>query len=81
MAISKNTLSAANQHGAAMQARHAFATAVRFDRRRKKLILTLDFGLALAFAPHLRRVCKMQAPTIWPRYTSAPRVWACTFLH
>ena len=51
MAISKNTLNAANQQGAAMQARHALATAVRFDRRRKKLILTLDFGLELAFAP------------------------------
>ena len=34
-----------------MQARHALATAVRFDRRRKKLILTLDSGLELAFAP------------------------------
>ncbi len=36
-----------------MQARHALATAVRFDRRRKKLILTLDSGIELAFAPHL----------------------------
>lgn len=36
-----------------MRARHALATAVRFDRRRKKLILTLDFGLELAFAPNL----------------------------
>ena len=53
MAISENTFNAANQQGAAMQARHALATAVRFDRRRKKLILTLDSGLELAFAPHL----------------------------
>ncbi len=81
MAIPKNAFSKANQQGAAMQARHALATAVRFDRRRKKLILTLDSGLELAFARTWRRVCKMQAPTIWPRYTSAPRVWACTSLH
>ena len=64
-----------------MQARHALATAVRFDRRRKKLILTLDSGLELAFAPHLAQGLQDASADDLAAVHISPRAWACTSLH
>jgi len=53
MAISNQDFDAATQRGAQLQARHALARTVRFDKRRKRLVVWLDSGVELAFAPQL----------------------------
>ena len=53
MAITNEDVDAANRRAVQTQATHAVATAVRYDGRRKRIVLRLDSGVELVFAPHL----------------------------
>ena len=53
MAISHKNFDAANRRAAQTKAKHAVATKVRYDARRKRIVLRLESGVELAFAPHL----------------------------
>ena len=53
MAISEEDIEAANRRAVQTKAKHAVATKVRYGARRKRIVLHLDSGVELAFAPHL----------------------------
>ena len=53
MAISEEDFDAANRRAVQTKAKHAAATKVRYDARRKRIVLRLESGVELAFAPHL----------------------------
>ena len=53
MAISEEDIEAANRRAVQTKAKHAVATKVRYDARRKRIVLHLESGVELAFAPHL----------------------------
>ena len=46
---------AASRRGARLQIRFSVANAVRFDKRRKLLVVHLDSGVKLSFSPRLAR--------------------------
>lgn len=51
--INNETVAAANRRGAAKKAAFPAVVAARYDARIERIVLTLDSGLDLAFAPHL----------------------------
>ena len=53
MAISNKDVDAANRRAVKTKAKHAVATKVRYDARRKRIVLHLESGVELAFAPRL----------------------------
>jgi hypothetical protein len=53
MAIPHKDVDAANRRAVQTKAKHAVATNVRYDVRRKRIVLHLESGVDLAFAPHL----------------------------
>jgi len=53
MAITDEEFKAANLRGQAKKSAHPIATSVRYDRRISKIVITLSFGLEIAFSPKL----------------------------
>ena len=53
MAISHKNFDAANRRAVQTKAKHAVVTKVRYDNRRRRIVLHLESGVELAFAPHL----------------------------
>lgn len=51
--IDNDIVNAANRRGAAKKAAFPAVVAARYDRRIARIVITLDTGLDLAFAPHL----------------------------
>ncbi len=62
MAISDEVFESANRRAALAKAQHATATAVRYDARRNRIVMTLDSGMELAFAPHLAQGLEAAKP-------------------
>ena len=52
MEITDDVLAAANRRGAAQKSAFPAATAVRYDRRIARIVISLASGLELAFSPH-----------------------------
>lgn len=62
MGISDAEFAAATKAGREARATHSGATAVRYDARRRELIITLKSGLSLAFSPRLAQELKDARP-------------------
>jgi len=62
MAISEEVFDAANRRAAQAKAGHATATAARYDGRRKRVVITLDSGVELAFLPHMAQGLEAATP-------------------
>jgi hypothetical protein len=55
--------SAATRRAATRRASEQFAIAARYDRRRDRVVVSLNTGLELAFPPHLAQGLEHAAPT------------------
>ena len=58
----RDEFSAANRRGAARRAAEPTAIAARYDRRRSRIIVSLDTGLELAFPPRIAQGLEKAKP-------------------
>lgn len=60
--IDNDIVETANRRGAAKKAAFPAVVAARYDRRIARIVITLDTGLDLAFAPHLAQGFEQATP-------------------